>query len=136
MLKIIVRTPHETVLEADARSLRLPTETGQVGWRPFVEGSVGAFEAGVVNLRTPDESVRFIGTAGGLSLCDGKTVTLLTPVAVVGDDLQEVISELDRVLSEPSSEMEARTMLSRLEGEIVNELRRERTEHIRGTEVR
>lgn len=135
-LKVFVRTPHATVLEAAAHSLRVPTETGQVGLRPSAEGHVSAFEAGVVNLQPPQGAVRFIGTAGGLYLCDGASVTLLTPLAVVGDNEREVVSELDRALSQPSSEMEARTMLTRLEGEIVNELQRDRLERIRGVEVR
>lgn len=134
-LKVIIRTPHETVFEAEARSLRVPTESGQVGLRPSVEGHVSAFETGVMNLRTPDNSIRFIGTAGGLLVCDGKAATMLTPLAVVGKDEQSVLSQLDSVLSRPSSEMEARRMLSRLEGEIVNELRRDRLERFRGREA-
>lgn len=135
-LRVVVRTPHETVLETDAWSLRVPTETGQVGLRPSVEGQILCFEAGVVNLRAAVGAVRFLGTAGGLLLCDGKTATLLTPLAVVGEDEQSVASALDRVLTEPSSEMETRLMLSRLEKEIVSELQEERLHHVRGTEVR
>jgi F0F1-type ATP synthase epsilon subunit len=135
LLKVSVRTPHETVFEADCRSLRIPTESGQVGLRPAVERHVTAFETGIVNFQTPDHRIRFIGTAGGLLLCDGMTATLLTPLAVVGDDEESVVSRLDDILSQPGSEMETRMMLSRLEGEIVNELQRDRSERMRAREL-
>ena len=136
LLNVVVRTPHETVFEADCRSLRIPVESGQVGLRPTVERHVTAFETGIVNFQAPDHTIRFIGTAGGLLLCDGMTATLLTPLAVVGDDEESVVSQLDDVLGQPSSEMETRVMLTRLEGEIVNELQRDRTERMRAREIR
>lgn len=131
-LHVIVRTPHETVLEMAVLSFRVLTETGQVGLRPGVEGQVLAVEAGIALLRTPEGSERFLGTAGGLLHCDGNSATLLTPLAVAGDDEQEIAAELDRVLTQPSSEMELRSMLGRLEGEIVSELQRDRLENVRG----
>lgn len=131
-LQVIVRTPHETVLETTVLSLRVLTETGLVGLRPGVEGQVLAVEAGIALLHAPEGSERFLGTAGGLLHCDGKSATLLTPLAVVGDDEQEIAAELDRVLTQPSSEMELRSMLGRLEGEIVSELQRDRLENVRG----
>ncbi len=134
LLKIVVRTPHETVLETEARALRVRTETGQVGLRPQVEGQVLAIEAGVALVRQADGSETFIGNAGGLLLCDGETATLLTPLAVVGKDEEAIAAELDRVLTLPSSEMEARSMLTRLESEIVNELQEEPRAVLRGRE--
>ncbi|MCA9072153.1 MAG: hypothetical protein KDA84_24665 [Planctomycetaceae bacterium] len=132
-LKVIVRTPHEAVLETDVQSLRVLTETGHVGLRSGVEAQVLAVEAGIAILREQDGATTFLGTAGGLLHCDGKSATLMTPLAVVGKDEHQISDELDRVLTQPSSEMELRSMLGRLEGEIVNELKRDRRESIRGT---
>jgi F0F1-type ATP synthase epsilon subunit len=126
-LHIIVRTQHEVVCKADATSLRVPTASGQVGLRPRAEATLLAVEAGLVLVHTGDR-VQYIGTAGGLLSCDGVTATLLTPLAVVGDDEQTMLAELERALAEPSEEMRARATLGKLEGEIVHELRREQRE--------
>jgi F0F1-type ATP synthase epsilon subunit len=123
-LHITVRTQHAVVFEADATALRVPTESGQVGLRPRVEGTLLAVEAGLVLVKT-GASTQFIGTAGGLLSCDGVTATLLTPLAVVGDNEQTILDELDRALQEPSEEMQARTTLGKLEGEILHEMRQE-----------
>lgn len=126
-LQMTIRTQHEVVLETDASALRVPTESGQVGLRPRAEATLLAVEAGLVLVRTKT-GMRFVGTAGGLLSCDGTTATLLTPLAVVGDDEQSILDELERVLQEPSEEMQARAALGKLEGEILGEMRRERQE--------
>ena len=123
-LHITIRTQHEVVFEADAISLRVPTASGQVGLRPRAEATLLAVETGLVLVQTGDRA-RFIGTAGGLLSCDGVTATMLTPLAVVGDDEQAILQELERALQEPSEEIRARATLGKLEGEIVHELRRE-----------
>lgn len=122
VLHVTVRTPHAVVCEADAASLRVPTESGQVGIRPRTEATVLAVEVGLVLVHTSAGS-RFIGTAGGLLACDGATATLLTPLAVVGDTEQTILAELEHALQEPSEEMQARTTLSKIEGEILHEMR-------------
>jgi F0F1-type ATP synthase epsilon subunit len=126
-LHIIVRTQHEVVFEADATSLRVPTASGQVGLRPRAEATLLAVEAGLVLVHTAGR-VQYVGSAGGLLSCDGVTATLLTPLAVVGDDAPTMLAELERALAEPSEEMRARATLGQLEGEIVHELRREQRE--------
>ena len=50
-LKLIVRTPREVILETEVSSVRLPTETGQVGIRRQVEPMVLAVEPGLVLIR-------------------------------------------------------------------------------------
>jgi F0F1-type ATP synthase epsilon subunit len=126
-LHMTIRTQHEVVLETDASALRVPTESGQVGLRPRAEATLLAVEAGLMLVCTKT-GMRFVGTAGGLLSCDGTTATLLTPLAVVGDDEQSILDELERVLQEPSEEMQARAALGKLEGEILGEMRRERQE--------
>jgi F0F1-type ATP synthase epsilon subunit len=128
-LRLTVRTQHEVVLETEAAALRVPTESGQVGLRPRVEATLLAVEAGLVLVRTA-AGTRFVGTAGGLLSCDGTNATLLTPLAVVGNDEQTMLNELERILQEPSEEMQARATLGKLEGEILGEMRRERQERI------
>jgi F0F1-type ATP synthase epsilon subunit len=126
-LHVIVRTQHEVVFEADAISLRVPTASGQVGLRPHAEATLLAIEAGLVLVHTAGR-LQYIGSAGGLLSCDGVTATLLTPLAVVGDDAPTMLARLDRALAEPSEEMRARATLGQLESEIVHELRREQRE--------
>lgn len=121
-LKLIVQTPREAVLELDASSLRVPTESGQVGVRPRVEALVLAVEPGLVLVRQ-DDSFRFIGTAGGLLRCDGERASLLTPLAVAGTDEDYILAALERALAQPNIELEARAMLNRLQSSILRELR-------------
>ena len=120
-LHFVIRTPRDIVLESDVVSIRVPTETGQVGLRPRSEPTVLAVEPGLIVIRLRD-SVRFAGTAGGLLHCNGKSASLLTPVAVVGDELKAVLEELDRTLSAPNAEQEVRAMLKRLEKNILEEV--------------
>ena len=121
-LRFVVRTPKEVVFDQPARSLRAPTETGQVGLRPGVEPLVLAIEAGLVVART-DDAYRFVGTAGGLLRCDGSLASLLTPLAVSGGDEAAVLNAREEVLAQPSEEMEARETLARLQRSILRELR-------------
>ncbi len=121
-LHLMVRTPREVILEDDVSSVRVPTETGQVGLRPRVEPLVLAVEPGLVVLRT-DASYRFAGTAGGLLRSDGNNATLLTPLAVAGNDDVAVIKSLEAAMERPSAEMEARALLGRLQSNILHELR-------------
>jgi F0F1-type ATP synthase epsilon subunit len=113
-LRFLIRTPRRVILECDAASVRVPTETGQVGVRPRGEASVLAVDPGLIVVRQ-DGLTRFAGTAGGLLRCEGAAASLLTPVAVVGDALTTVLEELDRALAAPSAEQETRAMLGRLE---------------------
>lgn len=130
-LQLVVRTPHEIVLQIPVRSVRVLTDSGHVGLRPGTEATLLAVEAGLVTVEsaaTATDAVKFIGTAGGLLICDGQQLTLLTPVALTGHNEQELEDELSRVLQQPASEMEARATLAKLEGHIVSELRREQTQ--------
>jgi F0F1-type ATP synthase epsilon subunit len=112
-LHFVIRTPQGIVLEGDISSIRIPTETGQVGLRPRSEPTVLAVEPGMIVVRQ-DDLVRFAGTAGGLLHCDGAVAHLLTPLAVIGDALSTVLEALDRALAVPSAEQEARALLARL----------------------
>lgn len=125
LLQLIVRTPHRVVVETFVRSLRVPTATGQVGLRPRCEPLVLAIEARLILAYTHD-GLRFVGTAGGLLTCDGKTATITSPVAVIGESQEQLQQELNRILGEPTEDMQARTALQRLEAGILNEIRSER----------
>ena len=129
-LKLIVRTPREVVLEIEVQSVRLPTETGQVGVRPRVEALVLAVEPGLVRIRQ-DETILFTGTAGGLFRCDGRIASLLTPLAVVGETEADVAKGLEYALQQPNAELEARATLSRLQNSILRELRASRRDQLR-----
>lgn len=123
-LKVTIRTPGDTIFEGEVVSLRAPTHTGQVGLRPGAEASVLAIESGLVVLRTTS-STKYAGIAGGLLHTDGSTASLLTPLAVVGDDVDSISQQLDALLAAPSEEMEVRRTLGRLETRILQELRGE-----------
>ncbi len=120
-LRAIVRTPSETIVDQHVAALRIPTQTGQVGLRPRGEPTVLAVEPGLILLRTAGGH-RYAGTAGGLLHTNGQSASLLTPLAVVGDDAESVSRQLDALLSAPSEEMEARRTLGRLETRILQEL--------------
>jgi hypothetical protein len=81
-----------------------------------------AIEPGLVLARR-EEAYLFVGTAGGLLRCDGTVASLLTPLAVSGDDEDVVIKALEEALAQPSVEMEARETLGRLQRSILRELR-------------
>ena len=123
-LHLTVRTPHDVLLETEAESVRVPTETGQVGVRPRIEPQVLSVAAGLVLVRGAS-GLRYVGTAGGLLTCDGQEATLLTPLAVVGDGAGAVLALLDEALQAPNSEMTARAILGQLESRIITELRDE-----------
>jgi F0F1-type ATP synthase epsilon subunit len=123
-LHVTIRTPNETVVDQDVAALRVPTRTGQVGLRPRCEPSVLAVEAGLIILRV-NGSRRYAGTAGGLLHTTGESASLLTPLAVVGDNVESVSRQLDALLAAPSEEMEARRTLGRLETCILQELRQD-----------
>lgn len=123
LLRFIVRTPHATVLDVPATSVRVLTETGHVGIRQRMEPIVLPIEAGLVLVRT-GESVTLVGAAGGLLSSDGRDVTLSTPVGVIGTDPAAVQRALNNALAAPDSELAIRARLGRLEGRILTELRR------------
>jgi F0F1-type ATP synthase epsilon subunit len=123
-LRLVVRTPERGIFDEAVSSLRLPTDTGQVGLRPRAEATVLVVEPGLV-LATAGGELRFLATAGGLLRCDGSSATLLTPVAVVGDSEESVAQALDQVLREAHAELELRAVLQRLETGILLELRRD-----------
>ena len=132
-LKLVVRAPREVVIELQVLSVRVPTQTGQVGLRARVEPLVIAVEPGLVLVRRED-AYQFVGTAGGLLRCDGTVASLLTPLAVSGDDEDEVIRALEEALAQPSVEMEARETLGRLQNSILRELRQGGKEKMRQAE--
>ena len=121
-LHVTIRTPHETVVDQDASAVRIPTHTGQVGLRPRGEPSVLAVEPGLIVLRI-DGHRQYVGTAGGLLHANGKSASLLTPLAVTGESLEAVSQRLEQRLSAPNEELEVRRMLGRLEKRIVQEAR-------------
>jgi F0F1-type ATP synthase epsilon subunit len=121
-LQLIVRTPLEVVLESAVSSIRVPTETGLVGVRPRVEPLILALEPGLVLLRQ-DDVLHFVGTAGGLLRCDGVRASVLTPLAVVGSNEDEVLTALEEALATPHTELEVRTTFGRLQHSILRELR-------------
>jgi len=122
-LRLVVRTPHGAVFDDRVSSLRVPSDTGQVGVRPRSEPAVLVVEPGLV-LAASRDGLRFVATAGGLLRCDGKEAVLLTPLAVVGESAEVVGAQLEEALGIPRADLELRAVLQRLETGILQELRR------------
>jgi F0F1-type ATP synthase epsilon subunit len=122
-LHLVVRTPQGAVFDQGVRSLRVPTDTGQVGLRPRSEAAALVVEPGLVLART-GAGLHFVATAGGLLRCDGEDAVLLTPLAVVGESAETVGAELEDALSGSRSDLDLRAVLARLETGILQELRR------------
>lgn len=125
-LRVRVLTPQGSALDAEVASLRVPTDTGQVGLRPRSEEAALVVEPGLV-LAADASGLRFVATAGGLLRCDGEEAVLLTPLAVVGESAAVVRGELERALGTPTADLELRAVLQRLETGILRELRRSTT---------
>ena len=122
-LRLVVRTPQGGVLEERVTSLRVSSDTGQVGLRPRSEPAVLVVEPGLV-LAATTSGLRFVATAGGLLRCDGEEAVLLTPLAVVGESAEVVGAQLAEALGTPSADLELRAVLQHLETGILQELRR------------
>jgi F0F1-type ATP synthase epsilon subunit len=133
-LRLVVRTPQGSVFDAPATSLRVPTDTGQVGLRPASEEAALVVEPGLV-LAAGAGRLRFVATAGGLLRCDGQQAILLTPLAVVGESPESVRAELAEALKAPRGDVEVRAVLQRLETGILHELRRPTSPAGRGGEL-
>jgi len=122
-LQVVVRTPEGCVFDERIRSLRAPSDTGQVGLRPGSEPTALLVEPGLV-LAEAEGGLRFVATAGGLLRCDGRTAVILTPLAVVGRSAEAVRAELDREMGASRQDLELRAVLQQLETGILQELRR------------
>ncbi len=122
-LRLVVRTPQGGVFDERVTSLRVPSDTGQVGLRPRSEPAVLVVEPGLV-LAASSDGLRIVATTGGLLRCDGEEAVLLTPLAVVGESAEAVRTELQKALGAPRADLELRAVLQRLETGILEELRR------------
>jgi len=130
-LRLVVRTPQGAVFDERVSSMRLPSDTGQVGLRPRSETAAFVVEPGLL-LAVVATRRQFIATAGGLLRCDGHEAVLLTPLAVVGESAELVRAELAALLSIPQADLEFRDVLQRLETGILQEVRRETSVSGRG----
>jgi F0F1-type ATP synthase epsilon subunit len=130
-LRLVVRTPQGGVFDERLTSLRVPSDTGQVGIRPRSEPAVLIVEPGLV-LADTTSGLRFVATAGGLLRCNGEEAVLLTPLAVAGESGDAVRTELEEALGTPTADLELRAVLQRLQTGILQELRRATPEAGRG----
>ncbi len=133
-LRLVVRTPQGGVFDERVTSLRVLTDTGQVGLRPRSEAAALVVEPGLA-LAASSEGLRFVATAGGLLRCDGKEAVLLTPLAVVGESAESVRADLSEAMGVPRADLELRAVLQRLETGILQELRRGASAAGRGGEL-
>ena len=122
LLRLIVRTPAGVACDARLRSARIPTGSGAIGLRPREEPFVTVVEPGLIVLRGADTE-SFASTAGGLLRAERTEATLYTPFAAVADAVEDVLSALERALSEPQGDIAARRHLAELETRLAREIR-------------
>jgi F0F1-type ATP synthase epsilon subunit len=122
-LRLELRTPQALVATLEVASLRVPTDSGQVGLRPRAEPAVLAVEPGLAVAHTA-AGLRLLATAGGLLRLERDHALLLTPLAVVGESEQDVRARLEEAMAEPTADAELRRAIERLEHGILQELRR------------
>jgi F0F1-type ATP synthase epsilon subunit len=122
LLHLVVQTPRATVVETDVVSLRVPTESGQVGVRPRGEPAVTAIEPGLAIARTEAGTSLFVGTAGGLLRADGRRAMLLTPLAFAGNEPEAVMAAIRSALEAGDPELDLRRAIERLEVGMLREL--------------
>lgn len=122
-LQLVVLTPHGRVLDEAVSSVRVPTDTGQVGLRPRSEPAALVVEPGLVLVSTAGRPRRFVATVGGLLRCEGTVATLLTPLALAGDDAVKLQADLGEALAAPSTERELRAAIQQLQASILQEIR-------------
>jgi F0F1-type ATP synthase epsilon subunit len=138
-IELIVRTPHAEVLRRSVLSLRVPTETGSVGLLPRAERAVIAIEPGLVIAREPARQL-LVATAGGLLRVEPHVVTLLTAIAIVGQDPAGVKAAMDGLMSQPSAESELRRRIDTLERSLMSQSQRRdargRDRLVRGDDAR
>jgi F0F1-type ATP synthase epsilon subunit len=127
-LRLVVRTPHASVINREVESVRLPTETGQVGLRARREPIVIAVEPGLILLHESSGN-SFASSAGGLMQVADNRAVLFTPYAVAGHSPEEVLEQLDKAMAAPDSELSMRRKLSELERHILQELARKSGKH-------
>lgn len=132
-LRLVVRTPRGEALDARVGSLRVPTDTGQVGLRPRSEAAALVVEPGLV-LASGGDGLRFLATSGGLLRCDRREAVLLTPLAVVGESAEAVRARLEEALGTPRLDLELRAVLQRLETGLLRDLRRSTSAAGRGAD--
>lgn len=120
-LRLVIRTPHEAVVDLPVTSARIPTASGQVGLRPRQEPFIAVVEPGLILLDAGVDR-RFAATAGGLLRTDRDLAVLATPFAVTGMDGAAVLDALDQAYATPDSELVTRRRLAELEQRIVQEL--------------
>jgi F0F1-type ATP synthase epsilon subunit len=121
-LRLTVRTPRGIVIEEKLRSVRIPTDTGQVGLRPGQEPMTLVVEPGLIVLRSGD-ATQMVATAGGLFSLEEGRATLYTPFAEAGRSENELRQALERALAIPDGELGDRRRLAVLEQRIIQELR-------------
>jgi len=114
VLELVVRTPHAEVLRRSVTSLRVPTDTGSVGVLPGAERAVLAIEPGLAVAEDANGRI-LVGTAGGILRLEAARATLLSPLAIVGDDADTVRAEMGALSREPSADMELRRRIDMLE---------------------
>ena len=127
--RFIVQTPHATVLDTQANSVRVVAESGQVGIRSRMEPMVLPIEAGLALVQT-SSGITFVGSAGGLLFADRRGVTLYTPLAIGGGEAASVQRQLNERLADPDSEIAVRAKFGRLENRILSELRHDRPDGV------
>lgn len=123
LLRLVVRTPQQCVLDRALVSVRVPTESGQLGLRARGEALVSVVEPGLIVLRTAEATRHYVASSGGPLRMLGSRCELYTAFAVSGARDDELLRALDRALTAPDSELATRRRIEQLEQQILREAR-------------
>lgn len=85
-LRCVVVTPEKAVLDQAADLVNLPMTDGDLGVLPGRLSLIGSMAPGVLRLKTGNQTKRLF-VDGGFVQVKGDTVTILTPRAQVGNEV-------------------------------------------------
>ncbi len=98
-MQLNIVTPERTVLETEADLVSAKTTDGYVGIKPRHIPLVSPLDIGVLEYTTGGQKHK-IAVMGGLLSTDGKSVTILSDAAELGDDIDTTRAEESRKRAE------------------------------------
>ena len=125
-LELLISTPTEVLVRADAASVRAEDESGGFGILPGAADFLTVLPASVVRWRGPVGPWRFCALRAGLmTVEDGRRVAVACREGIVGDDLGRLEAEVARLrAAELDADRQARVEQMRAHAGAVRQLMR------------
>lgn len=123
MMKLIISTPFETILETQARKVIAPTTSGERGLLPRHLDTALALSNGIMEVSRPDNPPLYLGLRGGLLVKAGDRVSVATSDAILSEDLTTLEQHARKLFSEfEDHERIAETAMAKLEAGLIRKL--------------